>query len=192
MEIDDELKALMAPQNCALVIWDVQNMLVNTIFNKEEFLEVNNRVITLAHDHKVPIFFSKITPLPDRFESVGRKYFGKRRTRALNLTPDGLDLTLQPQEMDVVLNKNTASIFIGTNFELVLRNAGISTILFTGIATEIGVESSARDALNRGFFPVILSDAVSSFSQESHNRSLENLKNMMAVLPSSDLKKIWG
>jgi nicotinamidase-related amidase len=33
-----------------------------------------------------------------------------------------------------------------------LRNAGIVTIVFTGIATEFGVESRARDAFNRGFY----------------------------------------
>jgi nicotinamidase-related amidase len=41
-----------------------------------------------------------------------------------------------------------------------LRNAGIITIVFTGIATEIGIESSARDAFNRGFYSVVISDCV--------------------------------
>ena len=41
-----------------------------------------------------------------------------------------------------------------------LRNAGIITVVFTGIATEFGVESSARDVFNRGFYSVVVSDCV--------------------------------
>ena len=58
-----------------------------------------------------------------------------------------------------MITKHTASIFIGTDFERMVRNAGITTIVFTGIATELGVESSARDALNRDFYSVVVSDA---------------------------------
>ena len=105
--------------------------------------------------------------------------------------PNGLDLTIEPHENDIVIPKNTASMFIGTNFEMILRNAGITTIVFTGIATEMGVESSARDASNRGFFPVIITDAVSSFNQEAHKRSLENLASMMILLETKDLVSIW-
>ena len=105
--------------------------------------------------------------------------------------PNGSDLTIEPEGNDIVIPKNTASIFVGTNFELLLRNAGITAIVFTGIATEYGVESSARDASNRGFFPVIISDAVSSFDKEGHARSLENLKNMMIVLTSDEIISLW-
>lgn len=105
--------------------------------------------------------------------------------------PNGLDLTIEPTNDDIVIPKNTASIFIGTNFEQILRNAGITTILFTGIATEFGVESSARDASNRGFFPVIITDAVSSYNQEAHSRSLENLKSMMILLTTEEIVALW-
>ena len=50
---------------------------------------------------------------------------------------------------EILITKHTASIFIGTDFERMIRNAGITTIIFSGIATELGVESDARDALNR-------------------------------------------
>ena len=82
-------------------------------------------------------------------------------------------------------------MFIGTNFELLLRNAGITTLVITGIATEFGVESTARDAANRGFFPVIISDAVSSYNQEAHFRSLENLKALTILLTTEELDMLW-
>jgi nicotinamidase-related amidase len=116
----------------------------------------------------------------------------KNRPRRLAFTPEGFDLAVRPQEGDTILNKNTASIFVGTNFELQVRNANLSTIIFSGIATEIGIESSARDALNRGFFPVVVTDAVSSSDREAHTRSLQNLKNMMILLTSTDLVTVWN
>ena len=52
-----------------------------------------------------------------------------------------------------MLEKPTASIFIGTYFEQMMKNRKINTLIFNGIATEIGVESSAGYAANRGFTP---------------------------------------
>ncbi len=106
--------------------------------------------------------------------------------------PNGLDFAIEPTQDDIVIPKNTASMFIGTNFEQLLRNAGITTIAITGIATEYGVESTARDAMNRGFVPVIITDAVSSFNQEGHNRSLENLKSMTILLKTEDIISKWN
>ena len=191
MENIQEITEIVNPKRSALVIWDVQKMLVNNIFNREEFLTNTKFLIAGAREKGVPIFFTKITPLPEQFESPARKFFMKNRPRGFAFTPDGLDLAITPKEEDVVLNKNTASIFVGTNFELVMRNAGLSTVIFTGISTEIGVESSARDALNRGFFPVIVTDAVSSSNQDAHTRSLQNLKNIMLLLSANDLISLW-
>ncbi|MCL4511699.1 MAG: cysteine hydrolase [Bacteroidetes bacterium] len=191
MENIQEITEIINPKKSALVIWDVQKMLVNNIFNREEFLTNTKFLIAAAREKGVPIFFTKITPLPEQFESPAKKFFMKNRPRGFAFTPDGLDLAITPKEEDVVLNKNTASIFVGTNFELVMRNAGLSTVIFSGISTEIGVESSARDALNRGFFPVIVTDAVSSSNQDAHTRSLQNLKNMMVLLSANDLISLW-
>lgn len=191
MELDNELKEILNPGKTALLVWDVQNMLVDNIFNTEEFLFRTKEVIALAKANHVPVIFSKITPLPAEFESPVRKYFFKRRGFSLNQAPNAMDLTIEPTTDDLVIPKNTASMFIGTNFELLLRNAGITTIVITGIATEYGVESTARDALNRGFFPVIVTDAVSSSSRDTHNRSLENLKNLVILLSTEELISLW-
>ena len=191
MEIDNELRGILDPAKTALLVWDVQNMLVNRIFNPEQFLASTKNVLASAKAKKVPVIFSKITPLPGPFESPVRNYFFRKRQFQANQIPNGLDLTIEPTEGDIVMPKNTASIFIGTNFEMLLRNAGITTILFTGIATEFGVESSARDASNRGFFPVILTDAVSSYDQEAHYRSLANMKNLAILLKSEEIISLW-
>jgi nicotinamidase-related amidase len=187
-----ELFEMVNPKKSVLVVWDVQRMLVDRIFNKDEFLANTRTLIDLARKKKVQIFFTKITSLPENFESPARKFLSKNRPKLSSLPPDSFNLAIEPENSDIVLNKNTASIFIGTNFELMLRNANLSSIVFTGISTEIGIESSARDALNRGFLPVIVTDAVSSSDPEAHNRSLQNLKNMMVLLTSKELDSLWN
>jgi len=190
MEANSELKSILNPEKTVLLIWDVQNMLVSNIFNQDEFLENLKKVISFAREKGIQIIFSKITPLPEKFESPVRKYMMKNRPR-LGQVPNALDLAVEPLPDEMVIPKNTASMFIGTNFEQILRNAGITTIAFTGIATEMGIESSARDASNRGFFPVIITDAVSSRNKEAHDRSLENLKNLMILLSSDEIISLW-
>jgi len=46
---------------------------------------------------------------------------------------------IQPKHTDIVLEKPTASIFIGTNFEHMVRNHNVTTLIFTGIATEMAL-----------------------------------------------------
>lgn len=94
---------------------------------------------------------------------------------------------IAPAKDDYILNKNTASLFIGTNIDNMFKAAGIKTVIFTGIATEIGVESSARDSGNLGYYTVVASDSCSSNSKEMHEASL---KSMSAVSMIMDTKSI--
>ncbi|MEM0148591.1 MAG: isochorismatase family cysteine hydrolase, partial [Candidatus Micrarchaeaceae archaeon] len=160
---------------------------VNRIFDKDEFVANLKKVINAARKVGMPIFFTKITPLPDRFESQARKLAYKGSLS--NARKEDFDLHISPAEGEIVFNKHTASIFVGTPFELMLNNAGIKNILFTGIATEIGVESSAREASNKGYMPIIIKDCVSSSDKDAHERSLKNLDKMMVILKSEDIVK---
>jgi nicotinamidase-related amidase len=184
------LKEIRNPEKTALVIWDVQNALVDRIFNKMEFLSNVNELIAAARKRGIPIFFSKITPLPEQFESPPRRVLLKKRS--FGTSPNALELTISPAENDIVIPKNTASIFIGTNFELMMRNAGVDTLIFAGISTEMGIESSGREALNRGFFAIIAKEAVSSPNKEAHERSLKNMEIVLIVLDNNEIMNLWN
>ena len=73
-----------------------------------------------------------------------------------------------------------------------IRNTWITTIIFSGIATELGVESSARDALKRDFYIVIVSDTVSSSDKDTHARSLQNMERILTVTSTNELARIWS
>jgi nicotinamidase-related amidase len=183
-ETDEEI---FNKSHTALIVWDVQNMLVNSIFNKEEFLKNTNSLIEKARKVGIPIIYTRITPLPERFQSKPSLSSNRKFD---NVPADAFELAVKPAEDETVIRKNTASLFIGTNIEMMLRNAGIESLIFTGIATEYGVESSAREALNRGFYVVVAKDAVSSQDKESHERSLLNMQRLIKELSSAQIGDI--
>lgn len=197
IKLYETLQEIVDPSHSCLVIWDVQNGLVDKIFNKEEFLANLGRLIAQLRN-KMPIVYTLITPFPKDFTSSWRyysmmKFFNvKDPNQAPSFMAAGskereISQSVKPESTDIVLEKSTASIFVGTNFEYLMRNRGINTLIFTGIATEIGVESSARDASNRGFFPVVVSDCVSSRDKEAHERSLQNLSKIVIVEKAADI-----
>lgn len=189
------IEEILDPSHTALVVWDVQHGTTKVIFNKEEFSKNLNSVVELARKSNIPIFFTPIQIPSKRFESSAIIYtLGKLGFDRLfeQFTAEDRDFTLKPKEDEIVINKHTGSIFIDTGFERMLRNAGIITVVFTGIATEFGVESSARDPFNRGFYSVVVSDCVSSPSKDGHNRSLENMKSLITIINSKELDNIWS
>jgi nicotinamidase-related amidase len=72
------------------------------------------------------------------------------------------------QSNDVRLFKRNWGAFYGTDLDLQLRRRGIGTILLTGIATNIGVESTARDAYERGYNQIFVEDAMSGLGDNAH------------------------
>ena len=96
---------------------------------------------------------------------------------------------IQSEHTDIVLEKSTFSIFIGTNFEYMMRNHTVTTLIFTGIATEMGIESSERDASATGFYPVVISNYVSSFDKDAHERSLKTMTKLFIVETADNILK---
>jgi nicotinamidase-related amidase len=195
----EDLTEIVDPRHSCLIVWDVQNGLVDRIFNKEEFIS-NLKALKKNLRGKIPIVYTLITPVPKEFQSSWALYSMMRRfnvkeiSNLPNFMAPGsrereIPEALRPEEGDIVLDKPAASIFIGTNFENMMRNRGITTLIFTGIATEIGIESSARDASNRGFYPVVVSDCVSSMDKDAHERSLRNLNKIVIVKSSAEILK---
>jgi nicotinamidase-related amidase len=195
----ETLSEIIDPGHTCLIVWDVQNGLVDRTFNKEEFI-ANLKGLVENLRNKMPVVYTLISPLPREFQSswniynMMRRYNVKEVDKLPNFMPPGsrereIPEAVKPGKNDIMLDKSTASIFIGTNFENMMRNRGITTLIFSGIATEFGIESSARDASNRGFYPVVVSDCVSSMDKDAHERSLRNLNKIAVVKASADILK---
>ncbi|KAH9829071.1 pyrimidine utilization protein B [Teratosphaeria destructans] len=67
---------------------------------------------------------------------------------------------LKPQPGDILVPKTRYSGFFNTGVDSMLRSRGIRNLVFTGVATNVCVESSLRDAFHLEYFCVVLSDAV--------------------------------
>lgn len=203
LTIFENPKEIANPEHTALVLWDCQNGLVDHIFNRDEYLVNLKALLTAGRRHRIPVIYTKITPLPAGYQSSwsihqAMKRFGIDDPSKIPVfmkpgSPEAeIAAALAPVEGDVVLNKHTANIFFGTNFEQLMRFRGIQTILFTGIATEYGVEHSAREAAIRGFYTVVVSDCVSSPDKTAHEMALKIISRMCLVLPSKDIIKEWS
>ena len=79
---------------------------------------------------------------------------------------------LTPTPSDVVITKRQWGAFYGTELDLQLRRRKIDTIVLCGIATDFGVESTARFAYEYGYQQIFAEDAMASRSDEQHNAAV--------------------
>jgi nicotinamidase-related amidase len=82
---------------------------------------------------------------------------------------------LGPRESDIVVTKRQWGAFYGTDLDLQLRRRGIVTVVLGGIATNYGVESTARDGYERGYELVLVEDAMSARSAADHAFACERI-----------------
>jgi nicotinamidase-related amidase len=88
------------------------------------------------------------------------------------------------REGDALITKRQWGAFYATNLEQVLWRRGIRTIILGGIATNMGVESTARAAYDHGYALVFAEDAISSMSPEMHRFPVENIFPIMGRVRS--------
>ncbi|NMO57389.1 isochorismatase family protein [Actinoplanes sp. TBRC 11911] len=79
---------------------------------------------------------------------------------------------MQPQPGDITVVKQTIGAFYGTGLAGQLRDRGVTTVVMTGIATTMGVESTARAAADHGFEVVFAADAMSGTTAAEHDHAL--------------------
>ncbi|HSU15394.1 hydrolase [Longimicrobium sp.] len=91
-----------------------------------------------------------------------------------------------PRDGDIVVTKRNWGAFHGTDLELQLRRRGIRTIVLGGIATNFGVESTARGAFERAYAQVIVEDATSALSAGAHEFALTTIFPRFARIRSTD------
>ncbi|HMH88185.1 MAG TPA: hydrolase [Steroidobacteraceae bacterium] len=127
-------------------------------------------------------------------------------------SPDGADMLRQPvdqaspipaggfpagwsefppglmQSGDLQITKRQWGAFHGTELDLQLRRRGIRTVVLGGVATQIGVESTARQAYEHGYELLIVKDATTSSDAEGHEMSMKHIMPRLGrIVQSSDI-----
>jgi biuret amidohydrolase len=83
---------------------------------------------------------------------------------------------LYPVAGEPVIDKPGKGAFCQTDLELMLRNRGIETLLVCGVTTEVCVNTTVREANDRGFRCIVLSDCCASYFPEFHQAGLAMIK----------------
>jgi nicotinamidase-related amidase len=101
--------------------------------------------------------------------------------------PPGWDEFPQPPPpSDLIITKRHWGAFYGTELDLQLRRRGVSCVVLGGIATNIGVESTARSAAEHGYALVIPEDLCASVSAEMHAFSFGKILPRLARITTAD------
>ena len=80
---------------------------------------------------------------------------------------------------DLLITKRQWGAFYGTELDQLLRRRGVKTLVMAGIATNFGVESTARAGFDRGYAMVFAEDAMTSMSAEMHGFSVQHVFPIM-------------
>lgn len=143
-----------------------------------------------------PVLFTRHGPLlPDGSDLVARR---RRRDRdAVELTgaptlwsrgtvEHAVIAELAPRPGELVIDKNSSGAFNSTGIDALLRNLGLETLVVGGMATEMCVETTARDAADRGWNVILVEDACLTFRPEDHRASLSAMARVFAQVWSSE------
>lgn len=191
------------PGSTALIVWDAQVGLAGRATNLEVIRPNIRSLVDAADSAGTLVVWSRhILPPLELMPTAGVDWLVRRQgVETLDeLVPymqRGMPTTeflpgLKPGPNHLVLEKSVPSFFIGTPLDLRLRAVGIATVVLTGVATEIGIEFTARHALALGYFVVTVEDAVGSYTDEANRTGLEHLRPIGPTPTTREVLAAWG
>lgn len=93
---------------------------------------------------------------------------------------------VRPEPGEVIVTKHRYGAFEGTDLDLILRSKGVRTVIMTGVATNVCVETTARQAFLRDYYVVFTSDCTASFSAAQHEAALFNIEQFFGQVVAGD------
>ena len=170
LSIPQTLEDVCDPQRIALLVYDMQVGILSQIKNGDKVTRQVLKVLTAARDARVRVFFSRHLSLPK--ELMGMFQFRMAMAWQRTDSPEQVDPwflrdapgfqiapELNPNPSEGVFDKLTMSAFEGTWLDFALRDCGINAFIVVGVATEIGIEPTARHGADLGYIPVLVTDA---------------------------------
>jgi biuret amidohydrolase len=187
LSIPETLEEVCDPRRVALLVYDMQVGILSQLKNGDQVTQQVLKVLTAARNAGARVFFSRHLSLPK--ELMGMFQFRmamawQRVDSPEKVTPwflrdaPGFQIApeLKPRPTEGIFDKLTMSAFEGTWFDFALRDCGINAFIIVGVATEIGIEPTARHGADLGYIPVVVRDACGAGNEEAANRSIESLK----------------
>lgn len=155
----------------ALIVIDLQKGIVGLPVAGaiDEVIENSRRLAEAFRARELPVVLVNVDGgAPGRTEQ-------QRPARAF--PPDWTELVpeLAEQPCDITVTKQTWGVFASTPLEQQLRELQVTQVVVAGVATSIGVESSARQAYELGFNVTLAIDAMTDLRAEAHEASIAHI-----------------
>jgi nicotinamidase-related amidase len=186
------------PDNTALMVIDMQNdfiseggfgdFLGNDVSLLENAIEPTRQVLQAAREAGLLVIFTREGHRPDLSNLHPTK--AKRGKLDVGIGDEGpngpvlvegewgLDIVdeLEPREDEPIIDKPGKGSFYATDLDLILRSNGIKNLIVTGVTTEVCIHTTVREANDRGYESLVLSDCVGSYFQEFQDVGLKMIK----------------
>jgi len=198
--IKKKIEAQLKPGRTALVVVDIQNDFchVDGAFGKRRFdlshvqKSVDNLLPFIARCRKLglPVVFVRTihSDWTDSDAWVSRLAGAGKEMLVCRPGTWGAEFhRVEPQVGDFIATKHRFSGFVGTDLNLVLRARGIETLLMTGVASNVCVETTARDGYNLDFRIIFVEDCCGAFSADEHASAVTNMSKYFGVVADSKL-----
>jgi ureidoacrylate peracid hydrolase len=134
------------------------------------------RLASLARQKSRPVIYTRYTYHQNYFDGgiLVEKYPDIPKSGSLAAGSWDAEIVdqLTPEPSDLVIDKSRYSAFYGTRLEPLLTGHGIDTLVMCGVTTNICVETTARDAAQRDYRVLIVSDATGELTRERHENAL--------------------
>src|ERR1700747_2738146 len=157
--------------NAALIVIDLQKgiVAVPTVHPAGEIIGRAAQLARAFRERKLPVVLVNVTGRPPGRTDAGGA--------ARSFTADWTELVpeLQQHPNDHLVSKQRPGAFIGTSLHDYLHQRGVTQVFIAGIATSLGVESTARSAYDHGYSVVLVADAMTDRDADAHRHSVGRL-----------------
>ena len=186
------------PLGCALLVIDMQRdfleaggfgeMLGNDVSQLRRTIEPNRKLLAAWRGRELPVIHTREGHRPDLSDLPPAKKIRGRGDRQIgDPGPMGRILVrgepghdiipeLYPLPREPVIDKPGKGAFFATDLHAILQNRGISQLIVTGVTTEVCVNTTVREANDRGYDCLVLEDCVGSYFPEFQKMGLNMIK----------------
>ncbi len=183
LSIPVQLAELCRPSRTALIVYDMQVGVVSQIGNGQAITACCVDILKAARNGGYSVYFMRHRWLPNRLAGLGQL----RRAMIWHHTDDPMSIAppfspgspgfeivpeLTPREDECVIDKITMSAFEATFLNIALRGAKLDSFIIAGIALEVGIGPTVRQALDLNYIPVVVSDACGAKTPQNKDRVL--------------------
>lgn len=166
----------------ALVLIDLQKGIVGmpTVHPSGEIIGRAARLARAFRERHLPVILVHVTGMAPGRTDAGMPKFA--------FPPDWAEFVpeLEQRPDDDVVTKQRWGAFVGTSLDEQLRRRGVTQVVLAGIATSIGVESTARSLYDAGYNVVPVTDAMTDRDADAHRNSVERIFPRLGETTTTD------